>query len=131
MNASRTTGQTIAAFSLVALTLFVAGVWVKAPHVVAAARVVPPPAVDASASANSEVAVLAGGCCWGVQGVFQHVKGVANAVSGYAGGDDERLAHYEAVGTGTTGHAESVQITFDPRQVTYGQLLRIFFSVAH
>jgi peptide-methionine (S)-S-oxide reductase len=74
--------------------------------------------------------VLAGGCFWGVQGVFQHVKGVANAVSGYAGGE-ERLAEYEAVSTGETGHAESVQITYDAGQITYGQLLQIFFSVAH
>jgi peptide-methionine (S)-S-oxide reductase len=74
--------------------------------------------------------VLAGGCFWGVQGVFQHVKGVTSAVSGYAGGD-KKTADYEMVSTGGTGHAESVQVTFDPRQITYGQLLRIFFSVAH
>ncbi|WP_159914661.1 peptide-methionine (S)-S-oxide reductase MsrA [Pantoea sp. 18069] len=78
----------------------------------------------------SEVAVLAGGCFWGVQGVFQHVKGVANAVSGYAGGE-KKTAVYEVVGSGTTGHAEAVQITFDPRQVSYAQILQIFFSVAH
>jgi len=77
---------------------------------------------------SSEVAVLAGGCFWGVQGVFQHVKGVTSAVSGYAGGD-AGTAQYETVSTGTTGHAESVRITFDPRQVTYGQLLQIYFSV--
>jgi peptide-methionine (S)-S-oxide reductase len=98
---------------------------------VEAARLVPAPALDVSgAPAGPEVAVLAGGCFWGVQGVFQHVKGVTNAVSGYAGGN-ERSARYEMVGTGATGHAESVQITFDPRQVTYGQLLQIYFSVAH
>jgi peptide-methionine (S)-S-oxide reductase len=92
---------------------------------------VPPPEVDASgAGAGQEVAVLAGGCFWGVQGVFQHVKGVGSAVSGYAGGD-ERAAQYETVSGGGTGHAESVQITFDPHQITYGQLLQIFFSVAH
>jgi peptide-methionine (S)-S-oxide reductase len=94
-------------------------------------RVVPAPALDASpGSATSEVAVLAGGCFWGVQGVYQHVKGVTGAVSGYAGGPKDS-AHYEVVGTGTTGHAESVQITFDPRVVSYGRLLQIFFSVAH
>jgi len=95
------------------------------------ARVVPPPAVDASAAApTSEVAVLAGGCFWGVQGVFQHVKGVTNAVSGYAGGE-QKTAKYETVGTGRTGHAESVRIIFDPRQISYGRILQIYFSVAH
>jgi peptide-methionine (S)-S-oxide reductase len=91
----------------------------------------PAPAVDmAAGAAASEVAVLAGGCFWGVQGVFQHVKGVRNAVSGYAGGA-KSTAIYELTNEGTTGHAESVQVTFDPRQVTYGQLLQVFFSVAH
>jgi peptide-methionine (S)-S-oxide reductase len=91
----------------------------------------PAPAVDAAASqASSAVAVLAGGCFWGVQGVFQHVKGVSNAVSGYAGGA-KSTATYEQTNDGTTGHAESVQITFDPRQISYGQLLHVFFSVAH
>jgi len=92
---------------------------------------VPAPAVDVQPGARtSEVAILAGGCFWGVQGVYQHVKGVTSAVSGYAGGD-ERTAEYEMVGTGRTGHAESVRIVFDPRTVTYGRLLQIFFSVAH
>jgi peptide-methionine (S)-S-oxide reductase len=95
------------------------------------ARIIPAPAADVSASdAKNEVAVFAGGCFWGVQGVFQHVKGVKNAVSGYAGGQ-KRTANYEAVGGGDTGHAESVRVVFDPRQVTYGQLLQVFFSVAH
>jgi peptide-methionine (S)-S-oxide reductase len=95
------------------------------------ARVVPAPAFDETPErATSEVAVLAGGCFWGVQGVFQHVAGVTNAVSGYAGGD-EATAHYSMVSTGTTGHAESVQITFDPRRISYGRILQIFFSVAH
>ena len=80
------------------------------------------------ATAASEMAVLAGGCFWGVQGVFQHVKGVTQAESGYAGGD-RQTASYETVSTGTTGHAESVRITYDPTQVTFGQLLRIYFSV--
>jgi len=79
---------------------------------------------------TSEVAVLAGGCFWGVQGVFQHVAGVTSAVSGYAGGS-EATAHYETVSTGTTGHAESVRIIFDPRRISYGRLLQIYFSVAH
>ncbi|HUJ75769.1 MAG TPA: peptide-methionine (S)-S-oxide reductase MsrA, partial [bacterium] len=93
----------------------------------------PVPAQDMpapGAGAVSQVAVLAGGCFWGVQGVFQRVKGVQQVLSGYAGGA-AGTATYEAVCSGTTGHAESVQITFDPRQVTFGTLLRVFFSVAH
>lgn len=109
----------------------IAGVmWWSAPQA-EKARVVPPPSVDASASqATSEVAVLAGGCFWGVQGVFQHVKGVTGAVSGYAGGE-KSTAQYETIGGGDTGHAESVKVTFDPRQISYGRVLQIFFSVAH
>ena len=80
--------------------------------------------------AATQTAVLAGGCFWGVEAVFEHVRGVRNVVSGYAGGD-KSTAHYETVGSGLTGHAESVQITFDPAVVSYGELLRIFFSVAH
>jgi peptide-methionine (S)-S-oxide reductase len=93
---------------------------------------VPAPDVDepVPASAASQTAVLAGGCFWGVQGVFQHVKGVSAAESGYAGGD-RATANYDAVGSGSTGHAESVRITYDPSEVTYGQLLWIFFSVVH
>ena len=90
----------------------------------------PLPAQDEKATAPTETAVFAGGCFWGVQGVFQHTKGVLSAVSGYAGGD-AASANYNTVSTGRTGHAESVQVTFDPKQVSYGQLLRIFFSVAH
>jgi peptide-methionine (S)-S-oxide reductase len=94
-------------------------------------RVVPPPTLDAPSSrATSDVAVLAGGCFWGVQGVYQRVTGVTGAVSGYAGGE-EHTANYDRVGEGTTGHAEAVQVTFDPRQISYGRLLQIFFSVAH
>jgi peptide-methionine (S)-S-oxide reductase len=92
---------------------------------------VPPPAVDAAPGASgTQTAVVAGGCFWGVDAVYKHVKGVKKVVSGYAGGD-AKTAQYEMVGTGRTGHAESVQITYDPAQITYGQLLRIFFSVAH
>jgi peptide-methionine (S)-S-oxide reductase len=95
------------------------------------AHVVPAPAVDDQAGpATSEVAVLAGGCFWGVQGVFQHVNGITGAVSGYAGGD-KKTAQYEVVGTGRTGHAESVRISFDPRKISYGRILQIYFSVAH
>ena len=95
------------------------------------ARVLPAPVVDAPpGQATSAVVVLAGGCFWGVQGVYQHVKGVTNAVSGYAGGD-KRTAEYETVSGGRTGHAESVQVTYDPRQISYGRVLQIFFSVVH
>jgi peptide-methionine (S)-S-oxide reductase len=94
-------------------------------------RVVPPPAVDEPAGqTTSQVAVLAGGCFWGVQGVFQHVEGVSSAVSGYAGGAQE-TATYEKSSSGRTGHAESVRVTYDPRKVSYGRLLQIYFSVAH
>ena len=92
---------------------------------------VPAPTVDeSSASASTETAVLAGGCFWGVQGVFQHVEGVTKVVSGYAGGE-QATADYELVSSGTTDHAESVSITFDPRKISYGHLLQIYFSVAH
>ncbi|PTT95637.1 peptide-methionine (S)-S-oxide reductase, partial [Pseudomonas sp. HMWF031] len=94
------------------------------------AVLLPPPALDENTQAHSETAVFAGGCFWGVQGVFQHVKGVKNAVSGYAGGA-ANTARYERVSGGNTGHAESVEVTFDPSQVSYGALLQIYFSVAH
>jgi peptide-methionine (S)-S-oxide reductase len=90
-----------------------------------------PPAVDATASATgTQTAVFAGGCFWGVQGVFQRVNGVVQAVSGYSGGAKE-TAQYEMVGSGLTGHAEAVKITYDPKKVSYGTLLQIYFSVAH
>lgn len=93
---------------------------------------VPDPVVDASASKTPglQTAVLAGGCFWGIEAVFEHVKGVKDVVSGYAGGAAS-TAHYETVGSGNTGHAESVRIRFDPNVVSYGQLLKVFFSVAH
>ncbi len=95
------------------------------------AHVLPAAALDETpGQTGPEVAVLAGGCFWGVQGVFQHVVGVNSAISGYAGGS-QATAEYETVSSGSTGHAESVQITYDPRQVSYGQLLQIYFSVAH
>jgi len=94
-------------------------------------RPLPAPAADEPAAPGGpENVVFAGGCFWGVQGVFQHVKGVVNAVSGYAGGEAS-TAEYETVSTGETGHAESVRVTFDPHQVSYGKLLQIYFSVAH
>jgi peptide-methionine (S)-S-oxide reductase len=100
------------------------------------AVVIPAPAIDAPkespkpGAAGLQTVVLAGGCFWGVQAVFQHVKGVSQAVSGYAGGSKE-TAIYEVVSSGRTGHAESVQVTFDPRQISYGRILQIYFSVAH
>ncbi len=92
----------------------------------------PAPAIDipAAAGTGAQTAVFAGGCFWGVEAVFRHVKGVTRAVSGYAGGS-AKTADYDMVSSGTTGHAEAVQVTFDPAQVSYGQLLRVFFSVAH
>jgi len=97
----------------------------------AAATTLPLPATDIPAASvkGPQTAVFAGGCFWGVEAVFRHVKGVSSAVSGYAGG--AKAADYEMVSTGTTGHAESVKVTYDPAQVSYGELLRIFFSVAH
>ena len=93
---------------------------------------IPAPAFDApeAASDRPSTAVLAGGCFWGVQAVFQHVKGIESAVSGYAGGD-KALAHYHDVSSGRSGHAESVEVIFNPRIITYGQILQIYFSVAH
>ncbi len=95
------------------------------------AVLIPPPAEDSPRTAGpTQSAVLAGGCFWGVQGVFEHLTGVKRVLAGYAGGD-RTAAHYEMVGTGSTGHAESVQIIYDPQQVSYGQILQVFFSVAH
>jgi peptide-methionine (S)-S-oxide reductase len=102
-----------------------------AAHSAEAAVVIPPPALDEPATqAHEETAVLAGGCFWGVQGVFQHVSGVTKVIAGYSGGKRE-TAQYETVSGGQTGHAESVQITYDPTKITYGRLLQIYFSVAH
>jgi peptide-methionine (S)-S-oxide reductase len=98
----------------------------------AAVGALPEPAVDAPKAATSSqaTAVFAGGCFWGVEAVFKHVKGVSTATSGYAGGS-AATAKYTLVGSGMTGHAESVEVKYDPSQVTYGQLLRVFFAVAH
>ena len=91
---------------------------------------IPAPTYDPSSSTDSETAVLAGGCYWGQQGLFEHVKGVTHVAAGYSGGSRD-TANYRAVGTETTGHAESVKITFNPKQISYGRLLQIYFSVAH
>jgi len=117
----------LVALALVILAVSLRGVASQAEN----AKVVPLPAVDEPpGTRSSEIAVLAGGCFWGVQGVYQHVNGVTSAVSGYAGGE-QSTADYERVSSGRTGHAESVQITFDPRVITYGRILQIFFSVVH
>lgn len=120
---------------LVVIGLAAAAFLVRSPAIPAAsgtpAAALPAPTVDepTTGPSKTETAVLAGGCFWGVQGVFQHVKGVTSAQSGYAGGD-AATANYDAVSSETTGHAESVRITYDPTQVTFGQLLHIFFAVA-
>ena len=97
-----------------------------------AAESLPNPAVDepVATAKTEQTAVFAGGCFWGVEAVFEHVKGVKDVVSGYSGGSAE-TAQYDTVSSGTSGHAESVRITYDPSQVSYGQLLKVFFSVAH
>jgi peptide-methionine (S)-S-oxide reductase len=115
-----------AALGALAITAFVAAPLRAAEDAV----VIPAPAMDAQASGDIQTAVLAGGCFWGVQGVFQHTAGVVNAVSGYAGGN-KATADYNTVSSGTTGHAESVQIKYDPKKISYGKILQIFFSVAH
>lgn len=98
-------------------------------------KAIPAPAMDTPAASAAdakaqETAVLAGGCFWGLQGMFEHVQGVTKVVAGYSGGE-KATAHYEMVGTERTGHAESVEITFDPRKISFGQLLRLYFAVAH
>jgi peptide-methionine (S)-S-oxide reductase len=121
---NRTAALLIAAFAVAPLAL--------APLAARSetAVTIPVPAAEAPAGANLETAVIAGGCFWGVQAVFQHTKGVTNAVSGYAGGA-QKDADYSTVSAGRTGHAEAVKVTFDPRQVSYGKILQIYFSVAH
>jgi peptide-methionine (S)-S-oxide reductase len=118
------------ALAALALAAVGAAFWLTPAVSAEDAVVIPPPSIDEKATSGSEKAIFAGGCFWGVQGVFQHVKGVSKAVSGYTGGSKD-TAVYETVGTGRTGHAESVEITYDPSKVTYGQLLQVYFSVAH
>jgi peptide-methionine (S)-S-oxide reductase len=127
--ASRRRGLLLGTLAAAASTVWLAGRVMAGSE----ARAVPAyagPVEKADGAATSEVAVLAGGCFWGVQAVYQHVKGVRNAVSGYAGGE-QKSASYDIVGRGMSGHAEAVQVSYDPRQVSYAQLLQIFFSVAH
>jgi peptide-methionine (S)-S-oxide reductase len=116
--------------SIVAVAAVAAGAWFTTHS--AAEKVVrlPAPAFELPATGAQETAVFAGGCFWGVQAVFQHTNGVLNAVSGYAGGQKE-TAKYELVVSGRTGHAEAVEVTYDPKQISYGKLLQIYFSIAH
>ncbi len=113
--------------SIVALAAFGFGCQLNAQAV---NHAIPAPVVDATSASGPQTAVLAGGCFWGQQGLFEHVRGVTKVVAGYSGGS-KSTAFYPVVGTEKTRHAESVEITFDPKQITYGQLLQIFFSVAH
>jgi len=105
-------------------------IWAGLLAATGAAANFPDASVDEHAAKGKETAVFAGGCFWGVDAVFKNVKGVTNVVSGYSGGE-KNTAVYETVSTGRTGHAESVQVTYDPSQVTYGQLLKVYFAVAH
>jgi peptide-methionine (S)-S-oxide reductase len=106
-------------------------VFAQSPRAAESAIAIPPPVENpASEPKDLQKVVVAGGCFWGVQAVFQHVKGVISAVSGYAGGSPMQ-ANYSAVSTGQTGHAEAVEVVFDPKVVSYGQILQVFFSVAH
>jgi len=120
-----------ASFMSAALVLMVTAM-VACSSVTASATAIPDPVLDAPLASvkGEQTAVLAGGCFWGVEAVFEHVKGVTDVRSGYSGGS-AATAHYEKVGTGETGHAESVRITYDPSQISYGQLLKVFFSVVH
>jgi peptide-methionine (S)-S-oxide reductase len=115
-----------AAIGALAITAFMAAPSRAAEDAV----IIPAPATDVQAADGVQTIVVAGGCFWGVQGVFQHTAGVVNAVSGYAGGN-KSTADYNMVSTGTTGHAESVEIKYDPAKISYGKILQIFFSVAH
>ena len=117
--------------ALAALTLVGACGWILVTHGAEAPVVLPAPTLDnPKAPGRAQTAVFAGGCFWGLQGVFEHVRGVRGVLAGYSGGA-ARTANYGDVGSGRTGHAEAVQISFDPAEVSYGELLQVFFSVAH
>jgi peptide-methionine (S)-S-oxide reductase len=113
-----------------ALLSLIGALWLGPAQAAEPAAVIPAPAVDAAPAEGTQTVVLAGGCFWGVQAVFQHTKGVIQAVSGYSGGAKD-AADYQTVSGGRTGHAESVEVKFDPRQISYGKILQIYFSVAH
>jgi peptide-methionine (S)-S-oxide reductase len=120
----------LAASAALAVGLYASGVQTSAPAAAAAGVTIPAPAADIAETGKEAVAVFAGGCFWGVEGVFEHVAGVKKVESGYAGGTAAD-AKYERIGTGSTGHAEVVRIVYDPAKISYGRLLHIFFSVAH
>jgi peptide-methionine (S)-S-oxide reductase len=122
----------MSAFVLRVLAICLISTSLACGTVTATTTKVPDPALDAplAATKGEQTAVFAGGCFWGIQAVFQHVKGVISATSGYSGGES-KTAHYEMVSTGETGHAESVKIIYDPSKVSYGQLLKVFFAVGH
>jgi peptide-methionine (S)-S-oxide reductase len=117
----------IATFAALGVAALAGAAWFLSPSTPASAAAAPPPKIDVPAAGRTQTAVFAGGCFWGMEGVFEHVKGVRAVTAGYAGGS-RADASYPRVGTETTGHAESVRIVYDPRQVSYGQLLRVFFS---
>jgi peptide-methionine (S)-S-oxide reductase len=128
---SRDTLATLGVAGMFALTIGASLYLTGAGQASEPAVVIPPPAVESTAPVEGlETAIFAGGCFWGVQGVFQHVEGVESAISGYAGGPNANPS-YKEVTTGMTGHAESVEVKFDPKKVSYGKLLQVFFSVAH
>jgi peptide-methionine (S)-S-oxide reductase len=116
--------------AMLVLPALALGLWSQPSVGQEAPVVIPAPGVDLTEAGSTATVVFAGGCFWGVQGVFQHVKGVTRAVSGYSGGAEE-TATYEQTNSGTTGHAEAVEVTYDPSVVSYGDLLQIYFSVAH
>jgi len=127
---SSTLGKWPQLLGMGALTIALVGIWQSSHAQEAVYKIAPPTLDEQPAGKTLSRAVVAGGCFWGVQAVFQHVNGVKNAVSGYAGGD-AGSASYQAVSGGRTGHAEAVEISYDPAVVSYGQLLQIYFSVAH
>lgn len=123
------TSRRVLTLALSAFLLVTAARW--SSSAAESAVLIPPPSMnEKGGDGKLQTAVLAGGCFWGVQGVFEHVKGVHRVVSGYSGGE-KSTADYETVSRGSSGHAESVQITYDPREVSYGDLLQVYFSVAH
>jgi peptide-methionine (S)-S-oxide reductase len=128
--AIQTTGRRSLLAALLILPALAAALWNQPVSAQEAPVEIPPPAADLTETGTSATAIFAGGCFWGVQGVFQHVNGVTRVVSGYSGGAAE-TATYEQTGSGTTGHAEAVEVTYDPSVVSYGDLLQIYFSVAH
>src|SRR5262245_28675202 len=113
--------------SMIAATLALTAFAIQPASAAEPAVVIPPPALDTPAGDGIQTAVLAGGCFWGVQGVFQHTRGVISAVSGYAGGSKE-TAEYNVVSSGATDHAEAVEVKYDPAQISYGKLLQVYFS---